>query len=133
MIAVLIDYFVIGSIFTLPTLCDGVLPNWFWSLDFRIGAFPVSLPSIGFFLLLLCITCKDFLFRNASLGKMILKLQIVDCDGEIPRVKAMLKRGLLMPTWGYITWIRSFFVSGFDIIQWEAEHFGTQVIEKRRY
>lgn len=45
------------------------MPEWFWGIKFSVGAFPGSLSSIGFFVILFLVVFKDFLFRNASLGK----------------------------------------------------------------
>lgn len=36
------------------------MPEWFWRIDFDMGTVPVSLPSVGFFVVLFLIAAKDF-------------------------------------------------------------------------
>lgn len=47
------------------------------------------------FVVLLLIVCKDLVFRNASIGKKILKLKVVTDEGNIPSIKSMILRNLL--------------------------------------
>jgi len=127
-IAAFIDYLILGTMLTVCGFSD--MPEWFWGIRFRVGALPVSLPSIGFFAVLFLIALKDFLFRNASLGKKIMGLCILDENGTVPNVKIMLKRGFFMQTAGYVTYLRYCFSDG-DIVEWELQHLKTQVVSQK--
>lgn len=130
-LAVLIDYFLIGFILVACGLSH--LPKWVWSFTFSIGGgIPVSLPSFGIFILLVPIAFKDFLFRNASLGKRIMGLCIVDDKGNVPTYQTMLKRGCVMPIWGYTTFMRSKF-SDVDFEDWELKRLKTRVVDKKDF
>ena len=125
-IASLIDLCIIG---TILAICTMFAPEWFWGFTFKIGAVPVSIPSVGFVLLIVIFCFKDVLFRNASLGKKIMNLIIVDNEWNIPPVKTLMKRGILMPTWGYVTLIKN--LSGdFSIENWEIDNLRTKVIDR---
>ena len=128
--AAFIDYFLIGTVLTVCGLSNA--PEWFWHFEFNIGVVPVSLPSIGFFIVLLLIIFKDFVFRNASVGKKIMKLRIVDENWNIPSFKLMLKRGFMMQTVGYATYIKYCFLGG-DIVDWEMKCLRTQVVSLKQF
>lgn len=50
-------------------------------------------------LVLILVICKDLVFRNASIGKKILKLKVVTDEGNKPSVKSMLIRNILFLIW----------------------------------
>lgn len=133
-IAVFIDYFSLGMVLTLISYLGRLssMPEWILVLEFEIGAVPVTLPSFGFFILLFVIGAKDCLFRNASLGKKIMGLRIVTEEGMLPPLKTIWKRGIVMQTIGYTTYIKYRFTEG-DIVEWELQHLKTKVVSKRQY
>lgn len=128
-IAVLMDYFVIGSIFAL---IFGFVdePDWYWSFSFTLFGASVQLPSVGVLPILGFVFGKDLLFRNASLGKKLMGLAVLDQSGNMPTVRAVLKRGCVMQTLGYVTFIRYCFTKD-DIAQWEMQALGTRVVCKK--
>jgi len=125
----LIDYFAIGSILAL---IFGFLnePDWFWNFAFTFSHLSVSFPSVGVVLVLVPIFSKDLLFRNASLGKKLMGLVVLDQSGDIPTVRIVLKRGCIMQTLGYVTFVRYCFAKG-DIVAWELQKLGTKVVKKQ--
>ncbi len=131
-IAAFIDYFFLGTVLALISYWGRLshMPGWLLVFEFEIGSVPVSLPSFGFFILLFIIAAKDSLFRNASLGKKIMGLRIVMEDGTLPPLKTIWKRGLVMQTLGYTTYIKYRFAGG-DIIDWERQHLKTKVINQK--
>ena len=119
-IAFLIDGFVFGAILVfcqeLFNKYWGYLRNWDLLLIFL------------FFL-------RDFVFRNASLGKKILGLAVYDNNWQSPKLSVLVKRSFLTATVGYaLTW-KAKFVNGdfISIFDWEREKLGTRVIDKKVY
>ena len=128
-ISSLIDLCIIG---TILAICIKYVPEWFWRFSFKIGTIPVSLPSVGPVLFIIPFCFKDVVFRNASLGKKIMNLIIVDNEWDIPSIKTLMKRGILMPTWGYVTLIKN--LSGnFSIENWEIDNLKTRVIDRNMF
>lgn len=119
-LAVLIDGFIFGAIYTF--LKDVVIPESF----FRLG-----LPS--YLILFLPFFCRDILFRNASLGKKIMGIEVFDSEWKKPKPLLLLKRAFLMLTVGYVTCWKSVFVEKNDmlIFDYERENIGTYVIDKK--
>ena len=129
-LASLIDYLIIGAFISIFSIVG--LPNWFWSVSFQIGFIPASLPSLGVVVILLVLVLKDLLFKNASFGKRMMGLMIVDDEWRIPNLKAMLKRGFLMPVWGYIVFIIAV-IRDNDFESWELKRLKTRVVEVKIY
>ena len=79
---------------------------------------------------LLC--SRDLLFRNASLGKKILGIVILNDDWQPPQGLALIKRSFLTITMGYVLVWRAKFVDGnfMNVFDWEREILHTRVIEK---
>jgi len=113
------------------------IPEWFWGFDFSIGVIPFSLPSVGFILVVAYFACKDLLFKNASLGKKIMGLMIVDADGRISGYKEIMKRGVLINSWGYMSLVKTVFSGEGSFKEWEEnweiDHLKTRVIEKAHF
>ena len=118
----LIDSFIIGFIFAPLTLLN--LPVSFWFISLRFSIFFMTIPSFGFLLLIITVCCKDLVFRNASIGKKLFKLSIVDANGEIPSRLTIIKRNFFMQTFGYIL----YHISKERLIEWEEEKLHTKVI-----
>ena len=101
--AAMIDY---GIVFIAMTVLSFLpMPSWFWGFGFQIGKVPISLGSLGAYLLIGSICLKDLLFKNASLGKRIMGLILVNDAWEKPSLKQMLIRGVAMPLLGLLHFI----------------------------
>lgn len=62
----------------------------------------IYLDIIVFFLLVPpFLLFRDCIFKNASPGKFLLGLRVVDVDGKIPNWKMLVRRNLLMLRTGY--------------------------------
>ena len=118
--AILIDGFVFGAIYTL--FKEFVIPKQF-----------LELGLVFYLILFLTLFCKDLLFRNASLGKKIMGIEIFDCNWKKPKGYILIKRAFLMLTVGYVICYKSFFVDkdNFRIFDYERETLGTYVIDKK--
>lgn len=123
-LAMLVDYLLIGFIFAVLQL-----PDFFFVMKFDVGPMPISIPSIGALIIIVYIGAKDLLFRNASIGKFLMGIVILTKEGRKPSIKTILMRGIIMQTYGYC----KFVLTGFDkeyIQQWEMEKLGTCVVKK---
>ena len=80
--------------------------------------------------MLLALSIKDLAFRNASIGKKIFGLVVVDRYFKCPSKKQLVKRGLYILFEGFSVAICDFINRG-DFESWELERFGTRVIEKK--
>ena len=126
LIACFVDYFIMISIILPITFLE--LPTWFWSIDINALGMPLQIPSLGVAFLVTMISCKDIMFKNASFGKKLMKLEIVNTDGTVPTCRTIIKRAFLMQTVGYI----HFFTTSpkEQIVDWEASKLHTKVIER---
>jgi hypothetical protein len=117
-LAILIDGFVFGAIYTL--LKDFVIPEPF----FKLGL-------ISYLILFIPLFCKDMLFGNASLGKKVMGIKIYTTDWKKPTPLLLFKRALFMMTKGYLIWMKSTFAEKNDIavFDYEREVLGTYAIE----
>ena len=68
--------------------------------------------SIGYFLLLLPFFFRDVLFKNASIGKKLLKIAIYKTNGEIPHTFDLVKRSFQTTIKGYLYIWKALFVGG---------------------
>ena len=84
--AEIIDYFIIGLLFV--GLENFNLPEWFYGISFNIADIPITIPSVGVLIVIIPIVIKDLLFKNASIGKKIMGLVIVDDKKNIPSIKS---------------------------------------------
>ena len=136
-IDVLICAFILATIF----LAFGDIPEWFWGFKIRFGEDPsavLSLPSVGFFLVLAFLTCIDLPFRNASIGKKLLGLKIVDTSGNPPKIFNLVIRCAIMHIWGMVQYSANRFPSSkykewqIDFVDWEERKLHTRVVEARK-
>jgi len=123
-LAVVIDYFLYGSIITVLSIIFS--ETWKFFLD----SCGVLVP-----LVLLPLVCRDFIFQNASLGKKLMGLRIYDKNWKKPSLKTLFFRSLGMSTFGYIILLKAFlagdsFIVGID---WEFNCFGTVVIPNKLF
>lgn len=106
---------------------------------FQLG-FPQAYAFILKYDLLLCLMFvpfffKDVLFRNASLGKKIMRISIYDNNWKKPNVKTLFLRALRVTTVGYVMIWRAILTGEgvISVLDWEREKIGTRVIDKRIY
>lgn len=126
--AEIIDCFIIGLLFA--GLDRFSLPEWFYGISFNIADIPITIPSVGVLIVIIPMVIKDLLFKNASIGKKIMALVVVDDKRNVPDKKTILKRGILMPTLGYMVFV----TSGFDkdyFEMWELNILKTMVVNKK--
>ena len=79
---------------------------------------------------------RDMIFRNASLGKKILGIVVLDLKWQKPPIRLMLKRAVLENTKGIMHCYKSFFLGEKGItlisyIDWEMSDTKTFVIDKK--
>ena len=139
-ISSIIDYISIGfaiggALFILQKF--SFIPSWFWvtkiyNISIPLGTAAIALPSI-----LSAITFKDFVFKNASLGKKIMGLIILDGNWNVPDRKLMRKRGYRMMVEGFSKYA-VYHVFRLDMLdadlgfeKWEFEKCGTRVVDKK--
>ena len=101
-----------------------ILPDWY----FKLGA-------IGYALLLSVFFLKDIVFRNASIGKKIMGIQIFDGCWKNQRFTLLIKRSFMISTAGFALMWKTKFISGekLTIFDYEREKIGTVVIDNKVY
>lgn len=101
-----------------------VLPGWY----FKLG-------SIGYAILLSVFFLKDIVFKNASIGKKIMGIQIFDERWENPSFFRLIKRSFMISTVGFAKMWKTKFMSGeiLTIFDYEREKLGTSVIDNKVY
>ena len=87
------------------------------------------------FSLLSLFILRDLVFRNASLGKIIMGLRIYDDKWEKPSVFAIIKRSAITSFGGMAVMYKELFVNGnfISVFDLEANHAHTRVIDKKVY
>ena len=118
--AVSIDTLLFGSVF-IPII--KIMPDWYLN---TLGAFGYLIFFVPFF-------CRDFLFRNASLGKKLMGIAIYDNRWQKPTLSLLFKRSFLTYTVGYTKYIKSKCYSGESamvLFDWERDAMKTRVIDK---
>ena len=119
-IALLIDSFVIG-LFIVPLL--GAFP-FMYDYDIVLVA-----------IILVPLSLRDLVFRNASIGKKLLRISIYDMNWKKPNFITLIKRSLLSPTVGYLSLFKFWAVDNdvYLIFSWERNVLKTQVIDDKVY
>ena len=86
-------------------------------------------------LMLIPFFCRDFVFRNASLGKVLFGIAIYDKHWKRPTFKTLFIRSVAVSSVGYVLLWKSIFVNGefISIFDFERDRIGTQVIDKKIY
>ena len=87
--AMIIDYFIILAVSQIPLIIYTIVS------DFNIFE---ALNSVIMIVMILVIF-KDFVFRNASIGKKIMKLEIRKSDDKIPSITAIIFRNITVSIW----------------------------------
>ena len=117
-LALLLDAFVFGAFYSL------FVKEYALALHSYIGSFVYFLVFVPFFF-------KDVLFRNASIGKVIFGLVILDTNWKRPGIWTLIKRTPVMLTVGFVIFRikkdRSWF------LEWELATLKTRVVERKIY
>jgi hypothetical protein len=127
--AELIDDFMLAIILIIFTNID--LADWFWMITFDSGIpfLSLTIPSIGGATLVFYFFTKDLMFKNASLGKRIMGLIILDEKWEVPNAKQIFKRGVTMTVMGMVIYSKTYMTEG-DFEGWELSKSHTRVLSK---
>ena len=67
-------------------------------------------------------------FKNASPGMKLLKLKIVDENGNCPSKKQIIKRGIQSPRWASANF--KCLLLGEDTSEWELKNWGTCIVHR---
>ena len=118
MIAFGIDALLFGSI--VAFLLE-ITPTWFGVL----GSVQYIIFITPFFL-------KDLAFRNASVGKKIMGIEILSRDFLHPKALVLVKRAVFTTTIVYYKFLRAIFIDKnyIELFDWESSELKTIVIEK---
>ena len=118
----------------LAFLIDGFMFSilWVYGQSFLLNWFPNAGKIINI-ILFVPLFFKDLVFRNASIGKKLLGIEIYNDDWKSPSFGTLIKRAFLMTTIGYVLFFKSKFVDGeiISLFDWEREHLHTRVIDKK--
>lgn len=121
-IAVFIDCFIIACIVLIPQ-------PLFNSLS-------ADLKSEFLLLLIIPLYClKDCVFKNASIGKKIVGIEIFDSNWKAPKISALIYRNIWMAYKGYFLFWKSKVAheSKITLFDEERNDLGTVVIDKKVY
>ena len=130
--AELIDEFLLVIILVIFTSIDS--PDWFWMITFDSGIpfLSLTIPSIGGAILLFYFFTKDLMFKNASLGKRMMGLIILDDKWNVPNAKQIFKRGVTMTVMGMVVYSKTYMTEG-DFEGWELSKSHTRVMPKSTF
>lgn len=117
-LAALIDSFIMGTFFVIFQELTKLF-------EFSIGNWDL--------LLLIPFFCRDFTFRNASIGKKILGIAIYDEKWQYPSLKKIFVRSIVISTAGYVIFFKFKFIDGnlIQFLDWERDKLGTRVVDKK--
>ena len=93
------------------------------------------IPDILLYLAFAPILFRDIVFRNASIGKMMMGISIYDKNWKKPSIWKLIKRSCLVITIGFIKHNieMSTYGNKLAIIDWERDGIGTYVIDNSVY
>ena len=119
-VAVLIDSFILISVLVL--------------LQELLSIYKINIGNWDFLIVFLFFI-RDFVFRNASIGKKILGLRIYYNNWKVPNFRLLLKRSIIVSTVGYVLLWKAKFVDGcvINFFDYERDKLGTRVIDKKIY
>jgi hypothetical protein len=117
-LAALIDSFIMGTFFVIFQELTKLF-------EFSIGNWDL--------LLLIPFFCRDFTFRNASIGKKILGIAVYDEKWKYPSLKKIFVRSIVISTAGYVIFFKFKFIDGnlIQFLDWERDKLGTRVVDKK--
>ena len=136
--AYIIDCFIIVAIYEITRNIANIfkipgLPMYF---EVSIGFINITLPSIVFFEIFALFVFKDFTFRNASIGKKLNGLIILDSEWKKPSIINMIKRAVIMQTLGCVVFMKYRAVNDnweYDFVAWEYDKIKKRVIERKAF
>ena len=106
------------------------------SVTFTIDTSAVVKFIVLFFTIVLgvfaAIAFKDFVFKNASIGKKIVGLIILDRNFNIPNKKTIVNRSIKVLFEGFPMIICDLIDKG-DYARWELEYLGTRIVDKKLF
>ncbi len=88
-LAMFIDYLIVLLISLIPLFVYAMVN------DFNVFEAVNSIISFSMFLLIL----KDLLYKNASIGKKIMKIEIRKKDNEFPSITTVILRNITVIIW----------------------------------
>ena len=104
----------------------------FAGIDYILG---LSVLEFQFFKVLfyMIFFFKDIVFKNASIGKKIMGIEIYDLEWKVPNIMKLFVRSMLINTIGIIYVWKAKFIDGSMIylIDFERERCKTRVIDKK--
>lgn len=122
--ATVIDAFVIGMI---TVFLDETISNWIESSERSYFLY----PYVIYIFLVASIFLRDSVFINASLGKRIMGLVVVDPEGCIPSFRILITRSFL--SWCFLpAGYRYRKKDDCDLYDWELAHFRATVAERKK-
>ena len=94
-----------------------------------------KIPEFLIFLVICPLFFRDIVFRNASIGKMMMGISIYDKNWKKPSIWKLIKRSCLVITIGFIKHNieMSTYGNKLAIIDWERDRIGTYVIDNSVY
>lgn len=121
-------------------LIDGILFAFCYELLRNyIDIFIKFTGSWGYFLVFIPLIIRDVWFMNASLGKKILGLVVVDDNWLVPRLSTIVKRSAFTATLGFAL-LAKLKTKNYDKrqillseMEWECQHLKARVVEKKVY
>ena len=116
LIAIYIDTFVIAFVLALLQ----VVLNIENVIVFMLFYFALAYLLFMFF---------PLMFKNASIGMLIMELRIVDKDYKVPHIKLILKRGIFVPLLGFAIF-RSRLGYIDNLFEWEIKHYDSAVVSE---
>lgn len=102
-----------------------------------IATFISFTNSWGYFIVILPLIMRDLFFRNASLGKKLMGLVIVDEKWSNPSVFTVIKRTTVITSFGHLLLyrLRTLHTNMETTLiaeqKWELEHLKARVVEKK--
>ena len=131
-LAMWIDYGPLLAIALLLSLLKPPFLSWFLILKIETGIGVIGLPSVGAVLLFAYLFGKELIFRNASLGKRLMGLMIVDERWQAPSALRLLKRGVMLTVFSVVI-IGQCKGDAERLAAWEKAHLNLRVVERSFY
>ena len=88
--------------------------------------------TVHYIIFLILFLFRDMTFKNASIGKKIMNIQIFNDHWDVPRPILLIKRSFFMTSVGFIIFFKSVILdkSRISIFDFEKKHLHTWVIDK---
>ena len=115
----------------VATLIDGFIYGFVHFLTF----YNLNLPEALVFVELVPFFFKDIVFRNASIGKMMMGISIYNIDWKKPKFWTLVLRSFAVSSIGFVKHMVEMKTYGnkMAVIDWERDKIGTFVIDNKKY